>query len=165
MTSYPRRLRGGAAGSGGFTLLELMIVVAIIAILAAIAIPIYQDQVAKARRTDAEGALSSFANAMERYYTENSTYLGAAQGTTAAYSNSAHAPVSTVFASQAPLDSATKYYNLVIYTLQPNSYQLRAVPIGVQAGDGFLSLNSNGQRGWDKNDDGSLSTAEQSWNQ
>ncbi len=164
MTSYRHQPRGVAA-SGGFTLMELMIVVAIIAILAAIAVPIYQDQVAQARRTDAEGALSSFANAMERYYTENNTYLGAAQGTSSPFTGSAHAPVATVFASQAPLDSATKYYNLVIYTLQPNSYELRATPIGIQAGDGFLDLFSNGQRGWDKNNDGTISSAEQSWNQ
>lgn len=155
---------GRNARSGGFSLLELMIVVAIIAILVAIAVPIYQDQVASARRADAEGALSSFANAMERYYTENSTYIGA-DGGTAKVTNTLVAPTSGVFPSQAPIDSSTKYYNLRIYNLDANSYELRAIPIGIQSGDGFLQLLSNGQRGWDKDDNGTVSSAEQSWNQ
>ena len=151
----------------GFTLLELMIVVAIIAILTAIAIPVYEKQVASARRSDAEGALSSFANAMEQYYTENNTYLGTAKGTSSAFTNTDTAPTSSVFASQAPLDGSVKYYNLYIYTLGQNDYTLRAVPIagGPQAGDGFLQLSSTGQRAWDSNNDGTITSSEQSWNQ
>ncbi len=57
-------------GQRGFTLIELMIVVAIIAIIAAVAYPAYTQHIIKARRSDAEGALLNFANAMERYYTE-----------------------------------------------------------------------------------------------
>ncbi|MGH8110602.1 MAG: type IV pilin protein [Rhodanobacteraceae bacterium] len=60
--------------SRGFTLLELMIVVAIIAILAAIAYPTYINYVVKTRRNAATACLSEYANYMERYYTTNMSY-------------------------------------------------------------------------------------------
>jgi len=61
----------------GFTLIELMIALAIVGILAAIAYPSYQDSVMKSLRTDATGALLGLANAMERHFTETNSYLGA----------------------------------------------------------------------------------------
>ncbi len=72
----PRHMRVHA----GFTLIELMIVVAIIGILAAIAYPSYQEQVQKSRRADCQGALTGLASAMERFFTVNTTYAGAAVG-------------------------------------------------------------------------------------
>jgi len=53
----------------GVTLMELMIVVAIIGIIAAVAYPSYQEFVMKSRRADAQAALVSFAGAMERHFT------------------------------------------------------------------------------------------------
>lgn len=67
----PRR-----SGSGGFTLIELMIAVAIVGILAAIAYPSYQEQVRKGRRADAMAQLVTLAQAYERFYTSNNTYEG-----------------------------------------------------------------------------------------
>lgn len=58
----------------GFTLIELMIVVAIIAVLSAIAYPSYITYITKSRRVAAEGCLSQYANYMERYYTTNLRY-------------------------------------------------------------------------------------------
>jgi type IV pilus assembly protein PilE len=63
---------------GGFTLIELMIVVAVIAILVAIAYPAYDNYVRKTYRADAQADLMEAASYMERYYTENNTYVGAA---------------------------------------------------------------------------------------
>lgn len=144
----------------GFTLVELMIVVAIMAILVTIAYPSYKQHMMKARRADAEGALLGFANAMERYFTEKGTYTGAAAG-----GASTGAPASTVYPSQAPLDSSTKYYNLTINAATATTYTLRATPIAgsAQDGDGFLQVDQTGTRAWDKNNDGSIGATEDTW--
>jgi type IV pilus assembly protein PilE len=63
--------------SRGFTLIELMITVAIIAILAAIAIPSYSEYVRRGRITEAVSALSGMRVKMEQYFQDNRTYVGA----------------------------------------------------------------------------------------
>lgn len=63
----------------GFTLIELMIAVAIIALLAAIAIPSYNSSVMKSRRSDATIALSTLQLAEEKYRASNATYGTLAQ--------------------------------------------------------------------------------------
>lgn len=144
----------------GFTLIELMITVAIVAILAAIAYPSYRDQVNSSRRSDAQGALSSFALAMERYYTRSNTYLGAA-GTQLAPANSG-AP--WVFPTEAPLDGATKYYNLTIKAgATQSTYTLVATPKGAQAGDGVMELDSTGAKRWDRDNSGGFGANEACW--
>lgn len=147
------------AKTNGFTLIEVMIVVAIIGILAALAYPAYQSHMKKTRRADAQGALMGFANAMERYYTENGVYTGAAAG-----GSDTGAP--TVFPTQAPVDGSNKFYDLTIAAATDTTYTLRATPIssGAQDGDGLLELDHTGARRWDKNDDGDTAdSGEDSW--
>jgi len=70
--------------NSGFTLIELMIVVAVIGILMAIAIPNYNDYVMRSRITEATSALSDMRVRMEQYFQDNRTYVGAyAAGTVA----------------------------------------------------------------------------------
>ncbi len=58
----------------GFTLIEVMIVVAIVAILAAIALPAYSDYILRGRLVDGTNGLAAFRANMERYYQDNRTY-------------------------------------------------------------------------------------------
>ena len=63
-----------ASRHAGFTLIELMVVIAVIGILAAIAIPAYSDQVRKSRRADALQRIQQIALAQERFRAENPGY-------------------------------------------------------------------------------------------
>ena len=151
-----------AKASGGFTLIELMIVVAIIGILAAIAYPSYQGYVEKTRRGDAKAVLMQFASALERYYTQNNTYIGA-DGGTAAITSTRKSPPASLFPDEAPLDGGAKFYDLYIFDLQANTFIVRAVPKNGQAGDGFLQLRSNGVREWDADNSGAIGANEATW--
>lgn len=111
----------------GFTLIEIMIVVVIISILAMIVYPNYTEFVHKARRADCQGALVGLGGAMERHFTANNSYLGAAAG-------GANSGAPAIFPSECPLDGNSKYYDLriAVNTSTPTSYILSAIPKGAQ---------------------------------
>ncbi|WP_444883716.1 type IV pilin protein [Microbulbifer sp. PSTR4-B] len=133
----------------GFTLIELIIAIAIVGILAGIAWPAYQENVRTASRADAQGALMGLAQAMEKHFTENGTYEGAATG-------DADTGVPNIFPSSSPLDGGAKKYNLRITAASQSTYTLRATPINGQAGDGIVELRSSGVRGWDRENDSKI---------
>jgi type IV pilus assembly protein PilE len=129
----------------GFTLIELMIVVAIIAIIAAIAYPSYINSVTKTNRAAAKACLSEHANFMERYYTTNLSY----------YKDTSGAVLAALPALGCDTDSGmnTKYtfsFSAAPTAASPNTYTIQAVPQGVQATRdtqcGTLTLNQAGTR-------------------
>jgi len=134
----------------GFSLIELLIVVAIVSIIAMIGYPSYQESTAKARRSDAQGALLGFASAMERHYAENNSYLGSAIDNDGAAANNG-TPAAAVFPSEAPIDGNDKFYDLTISGVATagQTYQLNAIPKNGMTGDrcGNLTYTSAGVRG------------------
>lgn len=123
-----------AARQYGFTLIELMITVAIVGILAAIAYPSYTSHVQHGYRSEGIAMLSDAAARMERFYAQNNSYAATPNITALGYAAS-------------PAPSPTGKYNLS-YSVAPTAttYTLQVVPVGAQATDpcGTLTLNQAG---------------------
>ena len=103
----------------GFSLIELMVVVVVIAIITSIAYPAYQDQISKTRRSDAKAALMDAASKMERHYTQFARYSG------------------TIANSGIPATSSENYYNIsaTVTGATSQTFTLTATRAGAQVGD------------------------------
>lgn len=112
----------------GFTLIELMIVVAVIAVLAAIAYPSYLDYVRKARFNDAKQTLFHISAEAEQYYSDNKVYPSS-------LTNLGHSAATILTSEINSGDVSEAYYSLTISSSSATSYTLTATPRGDQAKD------------------------------
>jgi type IV pilus assembly protein PilE len=124
----------------GFTLIELMVTVAIVGLIAAIAYPSYQGQVKKARRSEAQQLLLGASNKEEQYIVEFRGYTNSF----VAMNYSTEGWDCTTVATEC----SNNYYDVTIAVSAgpPPSYTITAVPKGTQAGDGNLTINSTGAK-------------------
>lgn len=98
-------MTSSAVRSAGFTLIELMITIAVVAILSTIAISTYSQYIQRARLTESFAPMTSLAMALEQYYQDNRTYVGACQAT-----GNARLPAATAsFTYACPTLTATTY--------------------------------------------------------
>lgn len=132
----------------GFTLIELMIVVAIIGIISAIAYPSYQNYVKKTKRVEVQAELLSIANHLQRYKVANFTF-------------SPNDKAVTLEMLGYPVDKSGQYsfppnqtatYAISLNDVTENGWRMNAKPLNGQLGDGYLGLNHNGLRCWNKSD-------------
>ncbi|MEO6974739.1 MAG: type IV pilin protein [Gallionella sp.] len=105
--------------AGGFTLIELMIVVAVIAILSAIGIPAYTDYVTRGKLVDATAQLSDGRIQMEQYFQDNRTYVGG------------------------PCPATTKYFMLSCQNVTASTYTIVANGTGTVIGFGYQIDQAN----------------------
>jgi type IV pilus assembly protein PilE len=119
--------------SRGFSLIELMITVAVVAIIATIALPAYNDSVRKGKRSDGKAALMDVASRLEQYYLDNKTY-------TTDMTNLSYSAATDV-------DTTDGYYKMkVVGCPIASCFTISATPQGDQANDscGILTVNSMG---------------------
>jgi len=157
--------------SAGFTLVELMVVVAIIGILSSIAIPSYSNYVIKSARIAAQTELLQLATLQEKIYLNSNSY---ASSVSAAYNGSVagglgHTDKSGVASS---LTSDGKYTLSLVADnagtamgASSQTFVLRAVPVfeKAQSGNGCLTLSESGARRWHENNDACDAASPAGW--
>jgi type IV pilus assembly protein PilE len=142
----------------GFTLVEMLVTIAIIAILASIAYPSYTSSIRKGRRTDAKTVLLQASQWMERFYTVNNRYDQTINGDAV--------DASTQFGASgllnAPIEGEPKYYDILISNVTRTSYKLIATPINGQDYDEckILTITNTGVKGVEG---GATQTADKCW--
>lgn len=130
----------------GFTLIEVMIVVAIVAILASVAVPSYLESIRRGNRADAAATLLKNANWMEQQFTVNSSYK-LPDGT-----------VPAIPFAQSPPSGAAKYTIALAAGTTATTYTLEATPAQADSKCGKLTLDQSGTRG-----ENGTATAEDCW--
>ena len=134
--------------TAGFTLLELLVVMVLLAVLASLALPSYRDYQRQGHRSAAIADLGRCAQALERFRVAELTYVGA--------------QLASLCGTQSPRQGDARY-TLTLSGLSATDYMLLASPQGSQAGDGALRLKASGVRHWDRNNNGFFEDDEASW--
>jgi type IV pilus assembly protein PilE len=115
----------------GFTLIELMITVVVVAILAAIALPSYRQYIVRSKRSAAQAQMMDIANRQQQFLLANRNYADKAALEVGGYT--------------LPAEVGANYsYGIALSTTAIPAYTLTFTPTGGQAADGALTLNSDG---------------------
>ena len=124
---------------GGFTLIELMVAIAVVALLASLAIPSFMDSIRKSRRSDAFAALNAVAQAQERWRSNNTGYSN----------NLTAAPNASPPGLGLPSNTSNGYYTVALSNVSATGYEVIATAVSgkSQASDGAcaqLGIRMNG---------------------
>lgn len=113
----------------GFTLIELMVVVAIIGILASLAYPSYMDSVRKSNRADAKATMLQVAGQEERYYTENNVY---------------GSMIAIGYAAESTPSPSGRHNITLVTANAASTYIISATPVSIDTTCGVLTLTNTG---------------------
>lgn len=131
----------------GFTLIELMIVVAVIAILATIAYPSYLEYVQRTKRVEAQVELLDIAKKLTSYKLANGSFYGA--------------NLTNIYGGSSISKSGSATYSLELSSTEidpTHNWVLTAKPIGSQAKTGAMTIDSTGRQCWFKGKDSPVTT-------
>ena len=147
---------------GGFTLVELMVALAILAIVAAVAVPLYTNYSQRTYAAEAQADLLSGAQALERFAAVNFTYEGTADTDGDGAGDGDAGPLATDIYT--PRAAALNRYAFTI-AAAAGTFTLTATPqAGPMATTGAMTIDEAGNRRWDRNDDGDFNdTDEDNW--
>ncbi len=144
----------------GITLIELLVAVAIIAILSAVVFPNYSRYQLRSYRAQVFTDLASCALAAERVRTNTFSYVTI---------NNAGVPAADVCPTRSPADATADIdarYLITVTAADATTFTLRATPINGQVDDGMLEVDASGARRWDKNHDNDFGEAgETNWDE
>ncbi len=129
----------------GFTLIELMIAMVVIAILAAVGYPSYLDYVARGKRAEGKGALLRAAQQMERFYSVNNCYPSNTANCGSAGTSAAALTAASINAFSGD-SAASSAYNLTV-TTNAQDFTVTATPAFTDTKCGNLTLTNTGAKG------------------
>lgn len=141
---------GCSCRNGGFTLIELMIAVVILAIIAAVALPLYTQYSMRTYRAELQADLMTCAQGLERFSAQNFNYQGA---------------VLADLCDPMSVRQGRYAIALVVPLADPTRFTLTATPAdpGPMTGDGILTYDDAGRRAWDRDNNGAIAPEELTW--
>jgi type IV pilus assembly protein PilE len=146
--------------NSGFSLIELLVALAILAIVSAVAVPLYTQYADRTYRTQAQSDLLNCGQALERFASIAFSYENAADTDTDGVGDADAGPIATQICN--PLSVRENRYTIAVVG-DAAGFTLTATPQGEMAGDGILTYDSAGVRGWDRDGNDAISAAEQTW--
>ena len=162
----PNAARSARPGPGtfdsGFTLIELLVALAILALISYLALPLYKDYSERAYRSEAQGDLLACALGMERRAGAAFTYQGSADTDGDGQGDADQGPAAAEICT-ARSTGRGHYAITVNGTAEGFLLTARPEPDGPMAADGFLELDDSGNRGWDRDANGTIGVGEDRW--